>query len=225
MAAVRAVAPAPETDVQSDAYLYWLRGLLGPARVEPAGGPAGERGAGDRAPGRVGPAVRLAAGLGRRGPLGRRPGRGPAGRGVPGQRHCAWRGRGSPARSGGGPRTTGCRTWPCAGRTTPSRGWCPGHPAPRAGGLPGGAPGPVGGGAQPGHHQAPTGRPSARAFTAAGVPYYWLVDWRRRRVAVLTRPAGGNYAAEGTVALAALRWPPEDPDAPRWGDHPHFPRG
>src|SRR5215204_3291010 len=38
MAAVRAVAPAPEADVQSDAYLYWLRGLLWPARVERYGG-------------------------------------------------------------------------------------------------------------------------------------------------------------------------------------------
>lgn len=65
-----------------------------------------------------------------------------------------------------------------------------------------------------------------RAYATAGVPYYWLLDWRTRTALVLTAPAGGDYQHEITVPWADLRWPPAGgPGSGRWGDHPLFPPG
>jgi len=65
-----------------------------------------------------------------------------------------------------------------------------------------------------------------QAFAAAGVPGYWILDWRDRTALVLTRPEGGDYQDETPVGWGELVWPPAgEPGSSRWGDHPRFPRG
>jgi Uma2 family endonuclease len=225
MAAVRVVAPAPETDVQSDAYLYWLRDLLWPARVERYGGALLVSGA---------PAIehqdvwgRLYAWL-----LawadgvawGADPGGAPRGE-VFQASELRLEGAGIPRPERGRAPDNGLPDLALRRADNPLSRVVPSAPGSRGrAGYLEGRPDLLVEVLSPGtaEHDRTTKR---RAFAAAGVPHYWLVDWRRRRVAVLTRPVGGDYTAEATVALAEVRWPPEDPDAPRWGDHPHFPRG
>jgi Uma2 family endonuclease len=63
-----------------------------------------------------------------------------------------------------------------------------------------------------------------RAFAAAGVPHYWVLDWTARTALVLTRPGEDDYRDEATVAWPELRWPPAgEAGSTRWGDHPLFP--
>jgi Uma2 family endonuclease len=63
-----------------------------------------------------------------------------------------------------------------------------------------------------------------RAFAAAGVPSYWVLDWTARTARVLSQPEGDDYRDEATVAWADLRWPPAgEPGSARWGDDPLFP--
>jgi Uma2 family endonuclease len=64
-----------------------------------------------------------------------------------------------------------------------------------------------------------------RAFAAALVPHYWVLDWSDHTALVLTAPGDpreqdGDYRVEATVPWAELRWPPGGER--RWGDDFRF---
>ena len=206
--------PARPADVQSDAYLVWLRDLLWPDRVERFGGvllvssaPVPEHQqavlalgawlrewATDSRAGEVLPAAELrleGAGLPR--PVrGRRPDTG-----VPDLLLYRF----------DNPR---CRRVPSGPRSVPA-------------GYVEGAPDLVVEVRSPGTEDYDLSEKRA-AFARAAVLHYWVLDWAARTALVLTDPSEGDYRHETTVGWADLRWPPAgDPESRRWGDDPRFP--